>query len=128
METCAADHPDAESATTGYRTLASGDEAALMELRPHTGRMHQLRVHLASIGRPIAGDARYGGALMLGGAAGPAADAARRARSPSRIPAAASGRSRRRFRPTWRRCSRGSACRRGRRRRPRVTMWPRSAP
>jgi tRNA pseudouridine32 synthase/23S rRNA pseudouridine746 synthase len=71
METCAADHPDAESAVTGYRTLAAGDEAALVELRPHTGRMHQLRVHMAGIGRPIAGDARYGGALMLGGAAVP---------------------------------------------------------
>ena len=34
MEICAADHPDAESAVTGYRTLAAGDEAALMELRP----------------------------------------------------------------------------------------------
>ena len=71
METCAADHPDAESAVTGYRTLAAGDEAALMELRPHTGRMHQLRVHMASLGRPIAGDSSYGGALMLGGAAIP---------------------------------------------------------
>jgi tRNA pseudouridine32 synthase/23S rRNA pseudouridine746 synthase len=71
METCAADHSDAESAVTGYRTLAAGDEAALMELRPHTGRMHQLRVHMASVGRPIAGDSRYGGALMLGGAAVP---------------------------------------------------------
>jgi tRNA pseudouridine32 synthase/23S rRNA pseudouridine746 synthase len=29
--------------------------------------MHQLRVHMASIGRPIAGDPRYGGALALGG-------------------------------------------------------------
>jgi tRNA pseudouridine32 synthase/23S rRNA pseudouridine746 synthase len=71
METCAADHPDAESAVTGYRTLAAGGEAALVELRPHTGRMHQLRVHMASLGRPIAGDSRYGGALMLAGAAVP---------------------------------------------------------
>ena len=46
-------------------------EAALVELRPHTGRMHQLRVHMAALGRPIAGDSRYGGALTLGGAAAP---------------------------------------------------------
>lgn len=71
MEVCAADHPDAESADTGYRTLAATAEAALLELRPHTGRMHQLRVHMASIGRPIAGDSRYGGALVLGGQAVP---------------------------------------------------------
>ena len=65
------DHPDAEAASTGYRTLAASEEAALVELRPHTGRMHQLRVHMASIGRPIAGDSRYGGALVLAGAAVP---------------------------------------------------------
>lgn len=67
MRTCPPDHPDAESALTRYRTLRSGPEAALVECNPETGRMHQLRVHLASIGRPIAGDVRYGGALTLDG-------------------------------------------------------------
>jgi tRNA pseudouridine32 synthase/23S rRNA pseudouridine746 synthase len=61
------EHPDAETALTRYRTLADGEGAALIELNPETGRMHQLRVHLASLGRPIAGDARYGGALVLAG-------------------------------------------------------------
>ncbi|HEY2052054.1 MAG TPA: RluA family pseudouridine synthase [Caulobacteraceae bacterium] len=61
-------HPEAKAAATRFRTLAANDCAALVELRPQTGRMHQLRVHLAHIGRPIAGDARYGGALVLAGA------------------------------------------------------------
>ncbi len=68
MRICAPDHPDAEAARSRYRTLAVGAGAALMELSPETGRMHQLRVHLASIGRPIVGDARYGGTLTLAGA------------------------------------------------------------
>jgi RluA family pseudouridine synthase len=67
MRLCPPDHPDAEAATTRYRTLAEAPGAALVELSPQTGRMHQLRVHLASIGRPIAGDARYGGALVVAG-------------------------------------------------------------
>jgi len=71
MRVCAAEHPDAEAAVTRYRTLAEGAAAALVELEPQTGRMHQLRVHLASIGRPIAGDARYGGALVVAGKAVP---------------------------------------------------------
>ena len=66
MRVCEPDHPDAEAARSRYRTLAATDGAALLELRPETGRMHQLRVHLASIGSPIAGDARYGGTLRLG--------------------------------------------------------------
>jgi tRNA pseudouridine32 synthase/23S rRNA pseudouridine746 synthase len=66
MRTCPPDHPDAETARTRYRTIAEAPGAALMELDPETGRMHQLRVHLASLGRPIAGDARYGGALVVG--------------------------------------------------------------
>lgn len=67
MRICAADHPDAETALTHYKTLAATETSALLELSPQTGRMHQLRVHLASIGRPIAGDARYGGALAVAG-------------------------------------------------------------
>jgi tRNA pseudouridine32 synthase/23S rRNA pseudouridine746 synthase len=67
MQVCAADHPDAEAARSRYRTLKAVAGAALVELDPETGRMHQLRVHLAAIGRPIAGDGRYGGALVVGG-------------------------------------------------------------
>ncbi len=71
MRICKPDHPDAETARSRYRTLASAPGAALLELDPETGRMHQLRVHLAHLGRPIAGDARYGGALVVGGHAIP---------------------------------------------------------
>ena len=71
MRVCAADHPDAETAVSRYRTLKEAPGAALLELDPQTGRMHQLRVHLAALGRPIAGDARYGGALVVGGHAVP---------------------------------------------------------
>ena len=60
-----------EVALTRYRTLAATETAALVEARPETGRMHQIRVHMAHIGRPLAGDARYGGPLALGGFAAP---------------------------------------------------------
>ena len=71
MRVCGDDHPEAQAASTRYRTLASSPVASLVELAPRTGRMHQLRVHMASIGRPIAGDPRYGGALVLAGKAAP---------------------------------------------------------
>ena len=67
MKPCEPDHPEAETAVTRYRTLSHNASAALVELSPQTGRMHQLRAHLASIGRPILGDSRYGGALMFDG-------------------------------------------------------------
>lgn len=47
-------------AVTHYRTLAPLDEAALVECRLETGRTHQVRVHLASIGHALLGDPVYG--------------------------------------------------------------------
>ena len=57
---------DGQTALTRYRTLKAASNAALVELSPETGRMHQLRAHLAAIGRPIAGDGKYGGLFRLG--------------------------------------------------------------
>lgn len=53
--------PGGRAASTAFRVLAAGDGAALLEARPISGRSHQIRVHLAHGGRPVAGDDRYGG-------------------------------------------------------------------
>ncbi len=58
---CAADHPDAQEARTHFEVLSRAGDAALVRCSPFTGRMHQIRVHLAHLGCPIAGDVRYGG-------------------------------------------------------------------
>ncbi|MBU1324277.1 MAG: RluA family pseudouridine synthase [Alphaproteobacteria bacterium] len=71
MRVAAPDEPGAQASTSLYRTLSATADAALVELSPLTGRMHQLRVHMASIGRALVGDARYGGALTLAGAPAP---------------------------------------------------------
>src|SRR3569623_1613478 len=47
-------------AVTHYRTLSRLDEAALIECRLETGRTHQVRVHMASLGNPLIGDPVYG--------------------------------------------------------------------
>ncbi|QDP19813.1 RluA family pseudouridine synthase [Sphingomonas xanthus] len=57
-------------AKTRYRLIdRAGNRAAWVELQPLTGRTHQLRAHMAAIGHPIVGDAKYGGAdaFLTGG-------------------------------------------------------------
>ena len=46
-------------ARTHYRRLAEWDEVSLVEVSLETGRTHQIRVHFASIGHPLVGDATY---------------------------------------------------------------------
>ena len=71
----------ARDAITAYRVLKTGKGMALVELRPKTGRMHQLRVHMKAIGHPVACDVKYGGKnvccslgdpnITVGGCVGP---------------------------------------------------------
>jgi tRNA pseudouridine32 synthase/23S rRNA pseudouridine746 synthase len=58
------DHDNGKKSLTNYSvlsysTLSSGDESTLIELRPVTGRSHQLRVHMLALGHPILGDRLY---------------------------------------------------------------------
>jgi len=51
---------DGKSSLTRYRVVRYLQDATLLELSPHTGRTHQLRVHMSSIGHPVLGDSLYG--------------------------------------------------------------------
>ncbi|WP_431800138.1 RluA family pseudouridine synthase [Halobacillus andaensis] len=54
-------HPEGKQAVTEYRLIKSGKHYSWLECKLLTGRTHQIRVHLSSIGLPLAGDTLYGG-------------------------------------------------------------------
>lgn len=76
-EIVSASAPGAKPAVTAYRVLDSNARASLLECRLGTGRLHQIRVHLESIGCPVLGDGLYGGRL-------PPPRATTQARTPAR--------------------------------------------
>ena len=52
--------PDGETARTDYEVICPGTDYSLVRLKLHTGRTHQIRVHMAHLGHPLVGDPFYG--------------------------------------------------------------------
>lgn len=59
--------PDGQEAVTEYRVLQRFGSHTLVECTLHTGRTHQIRVHMSHLGHPLAGDDLYGGSRQLMG-------------------------------------------------------------
>ena len=60
---------EGKHALTEYRVVEAFEDAALVEVALHTGRTHQIRVHLSELGHPLLGDALYGGGAKRKGPA-----------------------------------------------------------
>jgi 23S rRNA pseudouridine1911/1915/1917 synthase len=57
--------PNARAARTDWRVLARIDTTSLLQMQLHTGRTHQIRVHVAALRHPVVGDTLYGAAGQL---------------------------------------------------------------
>jgi len=65
-EVAVAGAKDAKDATTLLRKLSGNGESTVVEVRPLTGRTHQIRLHCQHLGHPIANDPCYGGSTSFG--------------------------------------------------------------
>ncbi len=61
----AAGTPTGKNAITQWKKVEELRGASLLDIRIHTGRTHQIRVHMASVGHPLIGDRLYGGHAMI---------------------------------------------------------------
>lgn len=60
LMSCRADAVDAKPSRTAYEVVERFPRHTLVKVKPRTGRMHQIRIHFATLGHPIVGDEWYG--------------------------------------------------------------------